>query len=141
MKVEVAVNQKVSASAERVWECVGGFNSLPSWCPAIESSVLVDTEDNVVGAVRFLTFKDGLRITERCTALETFSLTYIILGAETGMHNYSATLSVTPITQEESTLSWNASFDASTAQKAALFDDINGLFSSTVASVAATFAN
>ncbi len=50
---------KLKASADTVWELIGGFNSLPAWQPAVADSRLEDA-----GRVRRLTMADGNTIVQ-----------------------------------------------------------------------------
>jgi hypothetical protein len=81
----------VPASADEVWQLIGGFNSLPNWLPFIAKSELGEG-----GRVRSLETADGLVIVER---LETFdnamrSYSYSISQAPFPVIDYLATLRV-----------------------------------------------
>ncbi len=66
----------VSASADRVWNLIGGFDSLPDWLPYIPTSTLSEG-----GRVRHLANPDGDAIVERLEAFDQAgrSYTYSIL--------------------------------------------------------------
>lgn len=81
----------IPASAEQVWQLIGGFNSLPDWLPFIPQSELSEG-----GRVRSLQTADGAVVVER---LETFdnagkTYSYSILQAPFPATDYLATISV-----------------------------------------------
>ena len=51
---------EVPASADQVWQLIGGFNSLPDWIPFIPKSELSEG-----GRVRRLETSDGTVVVER----------------------------------------------------------------------------
>ncbi|MBJ7312722.1 SRPBCC family protein [Rugamonas sp. CCM 8940] len=88
---KISVSIQLAASAERVWQMVGGFNSMPDWCRSISNSTLHEG-----GRVRRLETADGAVIVER---LETFSeaerrYSYSIVAAPLPVTNYHAALRV-----------------------------------------------
>ena len=59
MTVKTTSTVKLNASADTVWELIGGFNSLPAWQPAVADIRLDDA-----GRVRRLTMADGNTIVQ-----------------------------------------------------------------------------
>ena len=59
MTAKTTSTVKLKASADTVWELIGGFNSLPAWQPAVADSRLEDA-----GRVRRLTMVDGTTIVQ-----------------------------------------------------------------------------
>ena len=57
--VRTTATLKLDAPAQKVWDLIGGFNSLADWQPAVAKSVLVD-----LGRVRRLTMADGNTIVQ-----------------------------------------------------------------------------
>ncbi|PMU12623.1 MULTISPECIES: SRPBCC family protein [unclassified Pseudomonas] len=81
----------IPATAEQVWQLIGGFNSLPDWLPFIPQSELSEG-----GRVRSLQTADGAVVVER---LETFdnagkTYSYSILQAPFPATDYLATIRV-----------------------------------------------
>jgi hypothetical protein len=81
----------IPASADKVWQLIGGFNSLPDWLPLITNS-----EASEGGRVRTLQTVDGAVVVER---LDTFdnaakSYSYSIVQAPFPATGYLATLKV-----------------------------------------------
>lgn len=81
----------MAASADEVWDLIGGFNSLPDWLPAVVKSELSDG-----GRLRHLETADGVVIVER---LQTFDhagkvYSYSISEGPFPVSDYLATLKV-----------------------------------------------
>lgn len=83
----------IPASADEVWQLIGGFNSLPDWLPFIPKSELSEG-----GRVRSLQTPDGQVIIERLEAFDNAGKTY----------SYSITQAPFPVTGYLSTLSVEA---------------------------------
>jgi len=88
---QTATSIKVSASPEKVWQLIGGFDSLPDWLPYIPSSEISEG-----GRVRRLVNPDGNTIIER---LEVFNeqeryYSYSILKAPFPVTDYLSTIHV-----------------------------------------------
>ena len=81
----------IPASAEQVWQLIGGFNSLPDWLPFIPKSELSEG-----GRVRSLQTADGAVVIERLQAFDNASQTYSysILQAPFPATDYLATIRV-----------------------------------------------
>lgn len=99
---------KISASPEKVWQLIGGFDSLPDWLPYIPSS-----EVSEGGRVRQLANPDGDVIVER---LEAFNekeryYTYSIMKAPFPVTDYSSTIVVKEDADGQSSLvEWSGNF-------------------------------
>jgi hypothetical protein len=81
----------IPASADQVWQLIGGFNSLPDWLPFIPQSELSEG-----GRVRSLQTADGAVVVERLQAFDDAAKTYSysILQAPFPATDYLATISV-----------------------------------------------
>lgn len=99
---------EIPASADQVWQLIGGFNNLPKWLPFIVKS---EWEEN--GMIRNLTAADGGNIIER---LESFNYkertySYSILKGPASVENYFATITVKETDQPDvSIVEWKGSF-------------------------------
>ncbi|GAB7525045.1 SRPBCC family protein [Paraburkholderia sp. 2C] len=82
---------EIAAPAERVWQLIGGFGSLPDWLPYIPSSELTEG-----GRVRRLANPNGEPIVERLEAFDDAarSYSYSILQAPFPVTGYVSTLRV-----------------------------------------------
>ncbi|MFJ9965066.1 SRPBCC family protein [Streptomyces avermitilis] len=102
------VSVDVPASPDRVWQLVGGFDSLPDWLPYIPTSAPSDG-----GRVRSLTNDDGGVIVERLEAFDNKARTYSysILQAPFPVTGYLSTLTVheTP-GQDTARVEWSGTF-------------------------------
>ena len=101
---------EIAATADRVWQLIGGFNSLPDWLPYISGSELSEG-----GRVRNLKTPEGELIVER---LESFSqqdrsYSYSILQAPFPATDCLSTLLVREIAGGQASLVvWSGSFIA-----------------------------
>src|SRR5262245_23549839 len=88
---EASASIDVAASADKVWQLIGGFNSLPDWSPNIPRS-----ETTEGGRVRHLTTSNGVTIVERLEKFDNAarSYSYSIVQAPFPITDYLATLSV-----------------------------------------------
>ncbi|MGO4470114.1 SRPBCC family protein, partial [Pseudoduganella sp. RAF53_2] len=82
---------EIPASAERVWQLIGGFDSLPDWLPYIPKSELSEG-----GRVRTLANPSGDAIVERLLSFDDAgrSYSYAILSAPFPVVGYRSTLRV-----------------------------------------------
>jgi hypothetical protein len=99
---------EVPVSANRVWQLIGGFNSLPQWLPFVPHSELSEG-----GRVRNLKTADGQTIVERLEAFDEKgrSYSYSFVEAPFPAKDYLATLSVQDIPgKAASVVQWSGSF-------------------------------
>jgi len=95
-------------AADRIWQLIGGFDSLPDWLPYIPQS-----EVSEGGRVRHLANPDGDTIIERLEAFDNRerSYTYSILQAPFPVTNYLSTLRVVSIDGDRSSrVEWSGEF-------------------------------
>ncbi|MER7983740.1 SRPBCC family protein [Streptomyces sp. NPDC095817] len=118
-----SVSKIIPAPPDRVWQLIGGFDSLPDWLPFIPSSTPQEG-----GRVRRLNNPDGEVILER---LIDFSETdryysYAILQAPFPVGDYLSTLRVHTVAgkPDESEVQWSGRFTAVNASE----DDVIALF-------------
>jgi hypothetical protein len=83
--------QALAASAEEVWELIGGYDALSEWHPAVERSVLEDG-----GRIRRLSLRGGGVLVERLHAFSERerSYAYSIEQGPLPVAHYRSTLSV-----------------------------------------------
>ncbi|MBV8189396.1 MAG: SRPBCC family protein [Alphaproteobacteria bacterium] len=88
---QASANIDIPASPERVWQLIGGFDSLPDWLPYIPKSTLSEG-----GRVRHLSNPSGETIVERLEAFDNAarSYTYSILHAPFPVTDYLSTIRV-----------------------------------------------
>jgi mxaD protein len=106
---KVNMESKVNVGADVLWNTIGGFNALPAWHPAVQSSE--STGDNA-GSTRTLNLVGGGQIVER---LETVSkdekrYRYSIVSSPLPVLNYEAELQVKDNGDGTSTVAWSSNF-------------------------------
>ncbi|QLH40012.1 MAG: SRPBCC family protein [Defluviicoccus sp.] len=103
---KVTVSTKLLAPAEEVWRLVGGWNALPDWHPAVETSVIEDG-----GHRRRVRLADGCQIIEQLEKFdgEAKTYTYSIVSGSLPLTDYRSTITVSR-QGEKSTIEWSTSF-------------------------------
>lgn len=99
----------IPASADQVWQLIGGFNSLPDWLPMVTRS-----EPSEGGRLRTLLTDDGTVIVERLEAFDNAAKTY----------SYSLAQSPFPVKDYLATLSVEALGDGSRVRWSGLFTPV-----------------
>ena len=101
------VSMEIAAPADKVWQLIGGFNSLPDWLPYIPASELSEG-----GRVRSLANPSGEAIIERMEAFseKERSYSYAILQAPFPVTGYLSTLRVRDGADGKSVVDWSGSF-------------------------------
>jgi len=130
---KVYVSSLIPAPAAEVWKIVRNFNGLPNWTPFVaESRIELNAPADQIGCIRSFTLKGGGRIREKLLALSDYDLScsYAILESPMGVENYVSTLSLTPVTDGNTTFAeWQAEFDCAPEREAALMLQIGtGVF-------------
>jgi hypothetical protein len=128
----------IPASPDRVWQLIGGFDSLPDWLPFIPKSMLSDG-----GRVRHLSNPNGETIVERLEAFDNAgrSYTYSILQAPFPVTGYLSTIRVEATNAGMSTrVEWSGRFTpegVSDQEASSLFQ---GIYEMGLKALAAGFA-
>ena len=96
----------IPASADQVWQLIGGFNSLPDWLPIVTRSELSEG-----GRLRNLRTEDGTVIVERLQTFDNAAKTYSYSLTESPfpVQDYLATLSVEAL-GESTRVTWSGRF-------------------------------
>lgn len=113
----------IPASADQVWQLIGGFNTLPDWLPLITHSELSEG-----GRVRTLKTGDGGVVVERLQTFDNAARTYSysIEQAPFPASDYLATIKV-EAQGEGARVTWSGRFNAlgvSDEEEVALFNGI-----------------
>ncbi|MFD5693945.1 SRPBCC family protein [Streptomyces rubiginosohelvolus] len=89
--VGTTASTELPVPADRVWQLIGGFDSLPDWLPYIPTSELSEG-----GRVRTLVNEEGGVIVERLEAFDNAarSYSYSILRAPFPVTGYLSTITV-----------------------------------------------
>ncbi|MGY3201907.1 SRPBCC family protein [Streptomyces sp. TE5632] len=108
----------IPVPAARVWQLIGGFDSLPDWLPYIPESRLSEG-----GRVRSLSNEGGDVIVERLEAFDDQARTYSysILRAPFPVTGYRSTLTVHEVPGGRSRVEWSGTFTpAGTSEEEAI---------------------
>ncbi|MCH8819943.1 MAG: SRPBCC family protein [Acidobacteria bacterium] len=121
---KVTVMEEFSASANQIWNLIGGFNALPDWHPAVERSELEEG-----GTVRKVTLVDGVTILEKLEyhSDESRECSYSIVTSPLPVANYMATLKVTKH-EEGSQVEWSGEFDPSGVSESEAVELVQGIY-------------
>ena len=123
----------LNAAPDEVWALIGGFQSLPDWHPAVESSTRED-----IGGVehRRLGLAGGGEILEKNLGGDTMSVGYEIIESPLPVADYKATISVADAGGGRAVVVWASTYQG-TAEGA---DDIvAGIYTAGLDALAAKF--
>ena len=122
---KVSIKTDLDASADKVWEMIGGFNSLPDWHPAIEKSELTEA-----GSVRQLSLAGGGTLIEKLESVDDNErvYTYSFVDCPLPISNYISTVRVQDNGEGGSTVEWSSEFVANGAPENEMVDAITGIY-------------
>ena len=135
---QASASIQIAASADEVWQLIGGFDSLPDWLPYIPKS---ETAEG--GRVRYLANPNGEAIVER---LEKFdhaarSYSYSIIRAPFPITGYLATISVQPPAGGSGCrVNWSGTFTPRGVSDSEASKMFQGIFEDGLKALAARFA-
>ncbi|MFJ2281171.1 SRPBCC family protein [Pseudomonas sp. NPDC087803] len=114
----------IPASADQVWQLIGGFNTLPDWLPLITKSELSEG-----GRVRTLQTADGGVVIERLQAFDNTAKTYSysIEQAPFPATDYLATIKVEAQGQS-ARVTWSGRFNAKGVSEEEVVALFNGIY-------------
>ncbi|RBC04278.1 SRPBCC family protein [Pseudomonas sp. MWU12-2115] len=114
----------IPASADQVWQLIGGFNTLPDWLPFIPKSELSEG-----GRVRTLQTADGGVVIERLQAFDNGAKTYSysIEQAPFPATDYLATIKVEAQGQG-ARVTWSGRFNAKGVSEEEVVALFNGIY-------------
>ncbi len=107
--IKLSEEIELPASASKVWNLLGDFNSISSWHPVIKSSSL---DEN--GRVRRVKIEDDAENVEKLIEYDKKSryYTYTILDGPLPVSDYIAKLEVEKITDNSTAVKWSCEFMA-----------------------------
>ena len=102
-----SASTRLPVTADKAWQLVGGFDSLPDWLPFI-----VNSEAMEGGRLRKLTTADGAVVIERLEAFDNAARTYTYSISEGPfpVTGYRATLQLESVGENETLVTWSGSF-------------------------------
>jgi hypothetical protein len=103
----VSASTRLPVNADKAWQLIGGFHSLPDWLPFI-----VRSESMEGGRVRALTTAEGTVVIERLEAFDNKARTYTYSISEGPfpVTDYLATLQLAVVGENETLVTWSGSF-------------------------------
>jgi hypothetical protein len=120
---------QVNATAEAVWEQVGGFCDLPKYLPLIVDCEMTGSKG--VGSIRYLTLEDGQKIDEPMVDQSSGHYTYVMSKGFLTDARYRSTLRVYPATDPgTSVVEWTGQIDADTYEDggAEMAETLRGIY-------------
>lgn len=130
---------EIPASADQVWQLIGGFNSLPDWLPFIAKS-----EPSEGGRVRHLTTADGGQIVERLQTFDNVAriYSYTIEESPFPVSAYLATVQVEALTESSAKVTWSGVFTPATGTTDAAVEELfAGVYSGGLEALRGNFPN
>ena len=124
---KVTMSTAIAASADQLWQTIGGFGAIADWHPAVEKS---ESDGENKGSVRTLALVGGGTITERLEEIspEERVYRYSIVSGPLPVANYDAEIRVKDNGDGSSTVEWSSSFDAKGAPEADAVSAIQGVY-------------
>jgi len=135
---QASASIELPVSAEKVWQLIGGFNSLPDWSPNIPTS-----EATEGGRVRHLATSNGVTIVERLEKFDNAarSYSYSIVQAPFPITDYLATISVHPKAGGYGcVVDWSGTLIATGGSDSEASKLVQGIFEDGLKALAARFA-
>lgn len=130
---------RIPASADAVWQLIGGFNSLPDWLPYIPTSELSEG-----GRVRRLATPGGDVIIERLESFDNSArrYSYSIIQAPFPIKAYRSTLAVKEIEDgRASQVDWSGEFTPNGVSDEEVSRLFEGIYRDGLVALAAAFAS
>ncbi|CCA90741.1 SRPBCC family protein [Novosphingobium sp. PP1Y] len=123
---EVSTSIEISASADKVWAIIGGFDNLPQWLNLIRTSTLEDG-----GRVRRLEAVGGALIVERLLSFDEAErrFSYSHLEAPDPVTDYVSEMRVSPLDEGRCTVVWACRFTPVSVSEAEAIAHFDGIYS------------
>jgi uncharacterized protein YndB with AHSA1/START domain len=111
-QLKVVETVTIKAPADKVWAAVKDFDSLNKWHPAVAKDEILKGTNNMPGAVRALSIKDGPVIKEKLMAFSdaTHSFTYKMTDTPFPIKDYVSTLHVKANKDGTTLVRWSGTF-------------------------------
>lgn len=110
--LKVTETIEINASVAKVWAAIKDYDSLNKWHPGFAKDEIVKGSNNMPGAVRALTIKDGPTFTEELVAFSEKDHTYQyrIIESPLPLQDYVATVSVKKGNEGMTVVTWVGHF-------------------------------
>ncbi len=125
---KVSMSANLGVSADRLWDMIGGFHSLPDWHPAIAKC---DIEEDGKVTLRRLSLAGGGEIVERLEQSDDDerSYTYSIVSSPLPLNNYKSTIRVVEGEGGNAKVEWSSEFDSAGAPDTDVTKIVEGIYS------------
>jgi Polyketide cyclase / dehydrase and lipid transport len=135
---QVKVVGTVRASAQRIWDVINDFNSMPKWHPAIAESTI----ENKGGATcRRLKLANGAVLLEKLEEKNDAerSYTYTIVESPLPIADYRSTIRVRPATDAaSSTVEWVGTFRVTEGPETDMEQVVSGVYNAGIDNLKST---
>lgn len=111
---------EIKAPVEKVWNAVKDFDGLHKWHPVFSNDVIKSGTNNVVGAIRTLTIKDGPSFDETLLAWDAGKRRYtynVIDPNPLPIKEYVSTMEVMTVRPGVSAIVWTSSYQNNSGGK------------------------
>ena len=112
---KVYFSSVIPAPVDDVWSVAGDYARIYEWHPFVKSTqIKAGPAADQVGSIRFCTLENGVQLLETQTARSETERTYSysIDDSPMPMKNYTGTVRVYPITENDTTfIEWHMTFD------------------------------
>jgi len=124
---KVNVSGNINAPADEVWKRVANFGELDQFVEAVTNCT---TEGTGVGSVRTLTMQDGGEVKEKLESLDNDNrvLTYSMVDSSMPIENYTGTIEVKRIDDEQSEFIWSSEFETDEGAEDEMKEALEGLY-------------
>lgn len=138
-QLHVSKQVTLNASADKVWELLGDYNSLHKWHPAVASGVLKGNGQSF-GDVRVLTLTDGAKIYDELTKYDSAAKTYTyrLIKSPLPIYGYLSDFTVKE-NGNKSTVVWSVRFYADGVYDDEAVELLSGIYDAGLNSLAAKF--
>lgn len=122
---KVNMTTDIDVAADELWNLIGGFNTLPDWHPAVESSELQEE-----GQIRKLSLSGGGTIIEKLEKVDPNErvYSYTIEDSPLPVSNYRAEIKVKDNGEGKSSVEWSSEFSAEGAPESDAIEVIQGIY-------------
>ena len=110
--VKAIVTHEFDVSATQLWDLIGDFGDMTKWTGTPPETCVQEGEG--IGSLRTLNFQEGRTIVDRLDAQTENSYSYSVVSIEScplPYKSYQATMSVEPVDESSSKLSWSGEFE------------------------------
>jgi mxaD protein len=111
-QLKVVETTTIKAPVDQVWATVKDFDSLNKWHPAVAKDEIVKGSNNMPGAVRALSIKDGPVIKERLLSFSdaTHTFSYKFIDTPFPIKDYVSTLRLKANPDGSTLVRWSSTF-------------------------------